>query len=357
MRFERALEEADDECLSVEGALALARSRGGDRDRVLDLADEKRERQVGSAGTWVHNRNINFTDRCVKDCSFCSFRRDDGYAMTPGEVAEAGREAADRGATEVTVQGGINPDLDPGYYLDVVRGLSDLGLHVHAFSPQEIHELAGGDLEETLRRLRDAGLSSLPGTAAEILDDSVRDEVCPSKVGSDGWRRVVVAAHDLGIPTTATMMYGHVETWMHRVRHLELLREVQRETGGFTEFVPLRFVPGDSPLGRRVTRREPDDLMVVALARLFLGPEVRNVQASWVKLGREGAVGALRCGANDLGGTLMEEKISSRAGATAGQRIRPEELEDLIESAGMEPVQRDTLYRPVRRTGTPGRPL
>lgn len=345
MRFERALGEADDGCLSHEGALALATAEGRDRERVLRLADEKRADQVGEHGTWVRNRNINFTDVCVKDCAFCSFRRDDGYVLSVRDVVGAGREAVDAGATEVTVQGGINPDLDFDYYLDVVRGLSGLGLHVHGFSPQEVHTLSRGrGLESTLGALRDAGLGSLPGTAAEVLVDEVRREICPSKISSNRWLEVVETAHGMGLPTTATIMFGHVESAEHRVTHLSRIRELQRRTGGFTEFVPLPFMPGNNSLGGRV-QGETDPLLMTALSRLFLGPEVRNVQASWVKLGDAGAVEALRCGANDVGGTLMEEKISRRAGAEEGESRSAEELRGLICEAGLRPVQRDTLYR------------
>ncbi|MBS1263707.1 MAG: FO synthase subunit 2 [Methanonatronarchaeales archaeon] len=344
--FERALGEADDGCLSEEGALSLASAEGEDRRRVMGLADEKRNESVGREASWVFNRNVNFTDVCVKDCSFCSFRRKEGYLLSPAEVVGLGRESRERGATEVTVQGGIHPGLDFGYYREITEGLSATGLHVHAFSPQEVHSISTKGAVSTLRALKSSGLGSMPGTAAEILADEVRREICPSKIETARWVEIVKSAHGLGIPTSATMMYGHVESWSHRVRHMSVLQEIQRETGGFTEFVPLPFVPGRSELRRR-TDGGRDDLLVVALARLFLGEEVRNVQASWVKLGREGAVAALRCGANDLGGTLIEEKISRRAGAMEGQSRSPSELEEMIESAGLEPSQRDTLYRAV----------
>lgn len=341
--FEGALENAEDEELSEEGALFLAGAEGEDRRRMLELADELRASQAGAEATWVFNRNINFTDVCTNRCSFCSFRRDPGYTLSVDEVVDAAREAVSMGATEVTVQGGLNPALSADYYLEMVERLSDLGLHVHAFSPQEVHSISGGEFDGLLDELKEAGLSSMPGTAAEILVDEVRSVICPSKIDTEGWREVVAAAHGKGIPTSSTMMYGHVESWSDRVKHMSLLREVQRETGGFTEFVPLRFVPGANELGR-VVDGEPDDLKLIALARLFLGPEIENVQASWVKLGPERASKALRCGANDVGGTLIEERISKRAGATEGEMKSPEELEELIRVAGLEPRQRDTLY-------------
>ncbi|MBI4496107.1 MAG: 5-amino-6-(D-ribitylamino)uracil--L-tyrosine 4-hydroxyphenyl transferase CofH, partial [Deltaproteobacteria bacterium] len=293
-------------------------------------ADSLRRELVGDVVTYVVNRNINFTNICTGACGFCAFRRRPGskagYLLTLGEILEKARSAVEAGATEVCIQGGLHPELGLDFYTGLLRSIKEAcpDLHIHAFSPMEVWRMsqrAGTGLDCMLGALRDHGLDSLPGTAAEILDDEVRRRICPGKLSTQQWVEVVTTAHRLGLRTTATMMFGHIETWQHRVRHLEVLRGIQQSTGGFTELVLLPFVPGLTPLARRYQLGPvplEEILKVTAYARLFLGKDLPNIQNSWVKIGLEGATRSLSCGANDLGGTLGEESISRCAGASLG---------------------------------------
>ena len=328
---------------------------------IAAAADEVRRRRAGDIVTYVVNRNINFTNVCTIGCRFCAFsvapEAADAFDLSLEEIAARAREAWDRGATEVCVQGGLPPDLDGFHYRDILRAIKRAApeLHIHAFSPMEVTygaEKTGLSLADYLRLLRDEGLGSLPGTAAEILDDGIRQRLSRDKVTVAQWVDVITTAHRLGIPTTSTMMYGHVEQPAHWVDQLCLLRDIQRETGGFTEFVPLGFIHHHTPIfqdgGSRPGPSAADHVKVHALARLMLQGRIDNIQVSWVKLDRELSQHCLRAGGNDYSGTLMEENISRSAGATAGEYLPPEEFHRRIRELGRVPAQRTTTYQLVR---------
>jgi FO synthase len=339
----------------------LLSARGGELQRVLASADALRRHVCGDEVTYVVTRNIQYTNVCYFRCGFCAFSkgklaanlRGAPYLVPMGEIVRRSQEAWERGATEVCLQGGIHPAFTGDYYADVVREIKQAvpGLHVHAFSALEIWQGAatlGLRLEDFLARLRELGLGSLPGTAAEVLDDEVRRVICPDKVTTAQWLEVHDAGHRVGLRSNVTLMFGHADTPRSWARHLLRAREQQARSGGFTELVPLPFVPMEAPMyvqGR--ARRGPtfrETLLVHAVARLALHPWITNVQASWVKLGPEGTREALRAGVNDLGGTLMNESISRAAGSAHGQEMPPERMEALIRSAGRIPRQRTTLY-------------
>ncbi len=317
---------------------------------LFALADKLRKKAVGDNVTYVINRNINFTNRCIGTCKFCAFRENDGYILSIRQILEKTKAAVDANATEICIQGGLLPGWDVSSYCEILESIKKEfpELHLHAFSPMEVFHAARNSnmsLKETLSCLKKSGIGSMPGTAAEILVDRVREEICPDKLTAHEWMDVIKTAHRLGIPTTATIMYGHIETLQERIEHLLAIREIQKRTGGFTEFVPLPFMPYNNRLGAGITvSRGIEDLKLHALARVFLHPHIRNIQASWVKLGKGLAQSALNCGANDLGGTLMEEKISKSAGATSGEYMAPPEFESLIKEINRVPQQRDTLY-------------
>lgn len=328
---------------------------------LFKFADELRFFAVGDAVTYVVNRNINFTSRCVGTCGFCAFRDKNGYILSLDEIMAKVKEAKRENATEVCIQGGLLPDVDLDFYLGIVEAIKAEfpELYIHAFSPMEVYHAArssGITVKEALFSLKEGGLDSMPGTAAEILSDRVREIICPLKLKTEEWIEVVRQAHAAGIPTTATMMYGHIETPEERIDHMLIIREIQKETGGFTEFVPLPFLPYNNPLGEkmmdegRYATPGVEDLKTYALSRILLHGHVENIQASWVKLGKKLAQFALFCGANDLGGTLMEENISKSAGASNGERILVEELEWMIHGAGRIPKERTTLYAEVNDT-------
>jgi FO synthase subunit 2 len=358
----RALDGAE---VDVEDALALAEARGRDLHALTLAADEMRRRQVGDVVTFVVNRNINFTNVCIKHCTFCAFSRDhreeQGYFLPLEEVVRRAREAWDLGATEVCIQAGLPPKLDGRYYVDLCRAIKAAvpGMHLHAFSPEEVlygSVRSGLSIKEFLGELKEAGLGTLPGTSAEILDREIRDRISRGRITVEQWVEVVTTAHALGIRTTSTIMYGHVETPAHWVRHLALLRSIQKDTGGFTEFVPLSLIHSEAPMyarrlvpGVRPGATGVEVLRMHALARLMLGPTIRNIQASWVKEGPKLAQVLLDAGANDLGGTLINESISTSAGAGHGQLVPPAELKRLIRDAGRIPAQRDTVYGILRR--------
>ncbi len=341
---------------------------------IQETANQLRRQQVGDVVTYVINRNVNFTNICEQHCSFCAFRRDAGEAgafwLDWEQIEQKAAEGVRRGATEICMQGGLNPAAKVGgaslpYYIKLVQTIKNRfpDLHIHAFSPQEVQFIAREDgltYEQVIGALRDAGVGSMPGTAAEVLDDRVRQVICPEKLNSQTWLEIVGTAHRLGMPTTSTMLCGHIETPEQQVSHLAQLRSLQQRAiernypARITEFILLPFVGQEAPafLRRRVGRDQPvlaDTLHLTAVARMFLGDWIPNHQPSWVKLGLAGATEALNWGCNDIGGTLMEEHITTMAGAMGGTCLEPETLQAAIASIGRQPQQRDTLYRPVDR--------
>ncbi len=366
----RVLDRAGDGArLEISDIAALFAARGSSFEAVCQAADDLRRSAVGERVTYVVNRNINYTNICAYACRFCAFskgRSSAGLRGTPYDLSldEIGRRVAEawaRGATEVCLQGGIHPDYTGETYRAITRAVKDAapGVHIHAFSPLEISQGAaslGLGVADFLDSLVDAGLGSLPGTAAEILDPPIRQILCPDKVTTEQWLSVVGTAHRLGLRTTATIMFGSVEGPRSWARHLNRIRDLQAETGGFTEFVPLPFVHMEAPIYLRGRARKGptwrEAVLMHAVARLALNPLIGNIQTSWVKMGREGAAVCLESGVNDLGGTLMNESISRAAGTTHGQELPPAEIEALARAAGRPAVQRSTLYGPVERERT-----
>jgi FO synthase len=355
--LEKVLETQSGATLSLEEGYALANSDGDDLVGLLLAADILRAELVGNIVTYVVNRNINFTNICFVGCKFCAFsrgpREPDAYFHSLDDMARRTQEAWDLGATEVCIQGGLPRDLSKFYYRDILRAVKNAvpEMHIHAFSPMEIVygvELTGMPLADYLSMLRDNGLGTLPGTAAEILDDQIRHILSANKLSTAQWIEVIRSAHQCGIRSTSTMMYGHAETPQHWVRQMRLLRQIQSETGGFTEFVPLGFVHQNTLLFHQgLARSGPtlaEHLKVHALARILLAGSINNIQVSWVKLNRQISQLCLHAGANDYGGTLMEENISREAGATAGQYTSPEDFQSLILQAGRIPAERNTTY-------------
>ncbi|HEY0639555.1 MAG TPA: 5-amino-6-(D-ribitylamino)uracil--L-tyrosine 4-hydroxyphenyl transferase CofH, partial [Pseudonocardiaceae bacterium] len=341
--------------------VTLFGARGREVAAVAELADELRAAAAGDRVTYVVNRNINYTNVCTYRCTFCGFSkgplslnlRGRPYLLSLDDIAERAAEAAARGATEVCLQGGIHPDFDGDFYVDVCRAVHAAapGLHLHGFTALEVTEGArrlGEPLVDYLTRLREAGLRSLPGTAAEILDDEVRAVLCPDKITTDEWLDCHAAAHSVGLRSNVTIMFGSVERPVHWARHLLRTRALQAVTGGFTEFVPLPFVHMAAPVYlRRGARRGPtwrETVLMHAVGRIAYRGLIDNVQASWVKLGVDGARQLLRAGVNDLGGTLMDENISRAAGATHGQGLAPADFEALVAPLGRRAEQRTTLY-------------
>ena len=350
--------------LSEAEVTVLFKARSGDVDYICSAADALRAQMSGGLVRYVVNRNINYTNVCSYQCSFCAFSkgkmqeqlRGKPYDLALEEVARRAREAWNRGATEVCMQGGINPRYTGETYLELLRTVKDEvpGMHVHAFSPLEVSQGAmtlGISVRRYLEMLRDNGLGSLPGTAAEILDDEVRALICPDKLNTEQWLNVVETAHDVGLRTTSTIMFGHVENYSSWSRHLLQLRDLQQRTGGITEFVPLAFVHMEAPMSLRGQSRIGPTWREVrlmhAVSRLVLNPLITNIQASWVKLGEQGITALLQGGVNDLGGTLMNESISRAAGTQHGQEFAPEQMEGVIRSLGRSFEQRTTLYEEV----------
>ncbi len=360
--LERSLTGQD---LSEDEATSLFSATGTDFWAVLSAADTLRHQTVGEEVSYVVNRNINFTNVCVKRCSFCAFsrtyRNDEGYYLPQEEILRRAREAYEYGATEVCIQAGLPPGMEGDLYIRLCRAIKEAipALHIHAFSPEEIlygTQCSGMSFREYLSELKSAGIGSLPGTSAEILVQEVRDRIAPGRITTSQWIEVIQTAHSLGIPTTSTIMYGHVETTRHCARHLLLLRDLQRQSGGFTEFVPLSFIHTDAPMftdGRiknvRTGASGMEVLQMHAIARLVLNQDIPNIQVSWVKEGLKLSQACLAAGANDMGGTLMNESISTSAGATHGQLVRPVDLRRVIRNAGRIPVERSTLYKELYR--------
>jgi FO synthase len=347
--------------LTEREIVTLFGARGGAFDLVCASADRLRREVNGDTVSYVVTRNINYTNICYFRCQFCAFSkgklsenlRGRPYDLDWGEIVRRCEEAWDRGATEVCLQGGIHPEYTGATYLGICRAIKKAlpRMHIHAFSPLEIWQGAktlGRTLCDFLAELKDAGLSSLPGTAAEILDDEVRAIICADKIKTDEWLQVMEAAHGVGLRATVTIMFGHVDRYEHWARHLLRVRALQARTGGFTEFVPLPFVPMEAPMylkgSARLGPTFREAVLMHAVGRLALNPVIPNIQASWVKLGPAGIAACLNAGVNDLGGTLMNESISRAAGASFGQEMPPEDMEALIRSLGRTPRQRTTLY-------------
>jgi FO synthase subunit 2 len=355
-----------------EGLFLLQQTSPPAQETIRQASDRLRQKLVGDTVTYVINHNINFTNICEQHCSFCAFRRDEGedgaFWLDLHQILEKAANAVARQATEICMQGGLNPTAKKNgrsldYYLNLITGIKDTfpQLHLHAFSPQEVQFIAREDgltYADVITALRDAGVGSMPGTAAEVLDDDVRKILCPEKINSDTWIEIVSTAHRLGLPTTSTMLSGHIETPAQQIQHLEKLRSLQQMSlqhhapAHITEFILLPFVGQEAPkpLRKRVGRDQPvlqDALVLMAIARLYLGRWIPNHQPSWVKLGLSGATEALRWGCNDLGGTLMEEHITTMAGAQGGTCLEVADLCRAIASLGRPPQQRDTLYQPI----------
>ena len=356
--FGRVTQEID---LTENDIVRLFQSRGDDFFETCKFADQLRRDVNGNVVTYVVNRNINYTNICTYRCGFCAFSksssrngpRDHPYLIDLAEIRRRTQEAWRRGATEVCLQGGIHPDFTGETYLSICHAIKSEvpSIHIHAFSPLEVTQGArtlGISIAEFLEALKHAGLSTLPGTAAEILDDEVRQIICPDKITTDEWLNVIKTAHKTGLPTTATIMFGHVDKPQHWARHLIHVRNLQSQTGGFTEFVPLPFIHQEAPMYRRQNcRKGPtfrESLLMHAVARIVLHRYISNIQASWTKMGKAGVIECLRAGANDVGGTLMNESISRAAGNQNGQELPPREMDQLIKDAGRVPKQRTTKY-------------
>ncbi|MEE3281667.1 MAG: 5-amino-6-(D-ribitylamino)uracil--L-tyrosine 4-hydroxyphenyl transferase CofH, partial [Pseudomonadota bacterium] len=356
--FGRVTQEID---LTENDIVRLFQSRGDDFFETCKFADQLRRDVNGNVVTYVVNRNINYTNICTYRCGFCAFSksssrngpRDHPYLIDLAEIRRRTQEAWRRGATEVCLQGGIHPDFTGETYLSICHAIKSEvpSIHIHAFSPLEVTQGArtlGISIAEFLEALKHAGLSTLPGTAAEILDDEVRQIICPDKITTDEWLNVIKTAHKTGLPTTATIMFGHVDKPQHWARHLIHVRNLQSQTGGFTEFVPLSFIHQEAPMYRRQNcRKGPtfrESLLMHAVARIVLHRYISNIQASWTKMGKAGVIECLRAGANDVGGTLMNESISRAAGNQNGQELPPGEMDQLIKDAGRVPKQRTTKY-------------
>ena len=339
-------------------------AHGADVEAIADVADVLRTRAVGDNVTFVVNRNINYTNQCYFKCGFCAFSkgprsldlRGEPYLLSIDEVVDRSEEAWNRGATEVCLQGGIHPDFTGQFYIDLVLAIKQRvpDMHIHGYTPLEIWqgaETAGWSVRELLVRLKEAGLGTLPGTAAEILDDDVRLTLCPDKIRTAQWAEVMLTAHDIGLRTTSTMMFGHVDGPRSWANHIEVIRSIQRRTGGFTEFVPLPFVHMGSPIWLRGHARPgptwDEVILVHAVARIAFIGLIDNIQASWVKLGLDGAAALLKSGCNDVGGTLMDESISRAAGASHGTEVTPAQFRDVILDLDRNPVRRNTVYAPI----------
>ena len=359
--LDRALSGAD---ITPEEAVVLFAAEGQDYHALVTTADELRRRTVGDIVTYVVNRNINFTNVCIKGCGFCAFSRDfreeEGYLLPPEEIVRRAKEAWDYGATEVCVQAGLPPKMEGDLYIRLCEAIKKElpNMHIHGFSPEEV--LYGSIRSETtirsyLTELKAAGVGSLPGTSAEVLDQDLRDKISPGRITVDKWTEVITTAHELGIPTTSTVMFGYLETPTQLAKHMDLIRGIQQQTGGITEFVPLSFVHTEAPMFMKGlvenVRPGPTGIDVIkmhAIARIMLNNWIPNIQASWVKEGPRMSQLLLTAGVNDLGGTLINESISTAAGAQHGQLMRPSEFRQMIREAGRIPAERYTTYKTRR---------
>ena len=349
------------EDITVDDACVLLDAKGVDYNSTLTVADELRRKTVGDIVTYVVNRNINFTNVCIKGCGFCAFSRDfreeQGYFLPVEEIVRRSREAWEYGATEVCIQAGLPPQMEGDLYIRLCEAIKKElpDIHIHGFSPEEV--LYGSirskvSIKEYLISLKNAGVGSLPGTSAEILDQALRDEISPGRITKDQWIEVITTAHELSIPTTSTIMFGHVETNKQVAEHIGLIRDLQKETGGFTEFVPLSFVNSEAPMflkglvpNVRTGPTGMDVMKVHAISRIMLNNWIPNIQASWVKEGDRISQLLLNAGVNDLGGTLINESISTSAGAQHGQLMKPSTFRDMIRDAGRIPAERHTTYK------------
>ena len=354
--------------ISSKDGLALYKTKGIDFHLVGLVADELRKRRVGNIVSYVVNRNINFTNVCIKQCGFCAFSRDfreeEGYFLPTEEIVRRAKEAHDLGATEVCIQAGLPPDMEGDLYEKICREIKKEipNIHIHGFSPEEI--LYGAtrsnvSIEEFLKRMKEAGVNTLPGTSAEILDQKLRDKISPGRITVKQWEEVIKAAHKIGINTTSTMMFGHLETLEERVNHIVKLREIQKETGGFTEFVPLNFVHTEAPMykhqlheGIQQGGSGNDVLLTHAIARIMFNNSIDNIQMSWVKEGQKMSQLLLMWGANDFGGTLINESISTSAGSEYGQLLRPKEIRRMVREIGRIPAERNTQYKMLKKFET-----
>jgi FO synthase subunit 2 len=359
--LDRALSGQD---LSVDDATTLFEADGADLLAILAAADQLRAQTVGDVVSYVINRNINFTNVCVKQCGFCAFSRghlaEEGYFLPIEEIIRRATEARDLGASEVCIQAGLAPGMDGWHYVKLCRAVKDAlpELHIHGFSPEEVlygSTLTGVGIRDYLLALKDAGVGSLPGTSAEVFVDAVRQRISPGRISIDNWIEVIQTAHEVGIPTTSTIMYGHIETARHRAIHLSVLRDVQKRTGGITEFVPLSFVYEEAPMSHRQALPElrhgasgAEVMKMYAVSRLMLNNWIPNLQVSWVKEGPKLSQIALLAGANDFGGTLINESISTAAGAGYGQLMKPSQFRGLIREMSRIPAERSTTYQKVR---------
>ena len=354
--------------ISAKDGLALYKTKGIDFHLVGLVADELRKRRVGNVVSYVVNRNINFTNVCIKQCGFCAFSRDfreeESYFLPTEEIVRRAKEAHSLGATEVCIQAGLPPDMDGDLYekicMEIKKEIPDI--HIHGFSPEEI--LYGAtrsnvSIEEFLKRMKEAGVNTLPGTSAEILDQKLRDKISPGRITVKQWEEVIKGAHKIGINTTSTMMFGHLETLEERVNHMVKLREIQKETGGFTEFVPLDFVHTEAPMykhqlheGIQQGGSGNDVLLTHAIARIMFNNSIDNIQMSWVKEGQKMSQLLLMWGANDFGGTLINESISTSAGSEYGQLLRPKEIRRMVREIGRIPAERNTHYKMLKKFET-----
>ncbi|MCL2115758.1 MAG: 5-amino-6-(D-ribitylamino)uracil--L-tyrosine 4-hydroxyphenyl transferase CofH [Methanobrevibacter sp.] len=354
------LESSIDNPISYEDALHLMNVKGKDIIALINTADIVRENIAGNNVTFINNWNINFTNICSGTCGFCAFKKDksddDAYFLDISQIVDITKNAYNNGATEVCIQGGLNAETNTYFYEDIIKEVKKecKDIHIHGFSPMEIFfgsKQSELSVEESLKILKKAGLGSMPGTAAEILNDDVRKVICPDKLCAEEWEEVVKTAHEIGVKTTCTMMYGHIETLKDRVDHLETLRNIQKETGGFTEFVPLTFMHEKAPIFKQGYSHPgatgTQDLKIYAIARLMFHDYLPNIQVSWVKTGFKFAQIGLLAGANDLGGTLGEENISKSAGSSYGVRTELKNLKSVVEDLGRSPAIRDTLYTDI----------
>ena len=354
---------SEKEITGKEG-LILYQTKGIDFHLVGLVADELRKRRVGNTVSYVVNRNINFTNVCIKQCGFCAFSRDfreeEGYFLPTEEIVRRAKEAHSLGATEVCIQAGLPPDMEGDLYENICREIKKEipDIHIHGFSPEEI--LYGAtrsniSIDEFLKKMKEAGVNTLPGTSAEILDQKLRDKISPGRITVEQWEQVIKGAHKIGINTTSTMMFGHLETLEQRINHMVKLREIQKETGGFTEFVPLNFVHSEAPMykhqlheGIQQGGSGNDVLLTHAVARIMFNNSIDNIQMSWVKEGQKMSQLLLMWGANDFGGTLINESISTSAGSEYGQLLRPKEIRRMAREIGRIPAERNTQYKMLK---------